>query len=65
MMTTTMPLLSLTEVTPQSPQDAGDLRCPAAVAEILCLCDLDPAVVGGDWLDILLMVDGAEAPAAR
>jgi hypothetical protein len=29
--------------------------CPAAVADILSFCGLNPAAVGGDWADVLAM----------
>ena len=69
MMTTTMPLLSLTGVTPQSPHHADDASCPVTVADLFRLCGINPAEVGGDWLDLLDMVgtlaDGSAASDRR
>lgn len=43
--------------------------CPAAVADMFRLCDVDPTEVGGDWLDLLEMVgtldDGSAASDPR
>jgi hypothetical protein len=38
-------------------QPADNHTCPTAVASLLRLAGLDPVVVGGDWMDILVMAD--------